>query len=72
MNSLFVLTLVLFAAAICCYVSAAHEITPEVRKNLPPEHIESIMQELQTRRHCAHLLLLLALFPSMFFLTVVW
>ena len=40
---------VIFVYGIVITISSQAQLTPEVRKNLPPEDIESIQSELDTR-----------------------
>ena len=61
-------TLLIFIAGLSSWISGNAEITPEVRKNLPPEDIESIHEELKQRRYWGQLLMVLAMFPVMIYL----
>jgi len=61
-------TLLIFIAGLSSWISGNAEMTPEVRKNLPPEDIETIYEELKQRRHWGQLLMVLAMFPVMIYL----
>jgi len=56
---------VIFVYGIVITISSQAQLTPEVRKNLPPEDIESIQSELDARELWGVLLILIALFPVM-------
>lgn len=59
---------VVFVSGVSTVISAQAKLTPEVRKNLPPEDIELIQSELDARELWGVLLVLIALFPVMIFL----
>lgn len=59
---------VIMVYGITTWISSKSEMPPEVRKNLPPEDIELIHNELQARGHWGLLLILIAMFPIMFYL----
>ena len=61
-------TLLIFIAGLSSWISGTAEMTPEVRKNLPPEDIETIYEELKQRRYWGQLLMVLAMFPVMTYL----
>ena len=61
-------TILVFVAGLSSWISGNAEMTPEVRKNLPPEDIETIYEELKQRRHWGQLLMVLAMFPVMIYL----
>ena len=61
-------TALIFIAGLSSWISGNAEMTADVRKNLPPEDIESIYEELKHRRHWGQLLMLLAMFPVMIYL----
>lgn len=52
------------------FVSSQAQLTPEVRKNLPPEEIELIYEELQARKYWGLLLIIIAMFPTMIYLVL--
>lgn len=68
MEFLVVFTLLVFSAGLNSWISGNAEMTPEVRKNLPPEDIETIYEELKQRRHWGQLLMVLSMFPVMIYL----
>ena len=61
-------TLLIFTAGLSSWVSGNTEMTADVRKNLPPEDIEQIYEELKQRRHWGQLLMVLSMFPVMIYL----
>jgi hypothetical protein len=61
-------TVLIFISGLTSYISSLSELTPEVRKNLPPEDIELIYEELKHRRYWGQLLMVLAMFPVMIYL----
>lgn len=61
-------TILVFIAGLSSWISGNAEMTPEVRKNLPPEDIETIYEELKHRRYWGQLLMVLAMFPVMIYL----
>ena len=61
-------TLLIFISGLSSWISGNAEMTPEVRKNLPPEDIESIYEELKHRRYWGQLLMVLSMFPVMIYL----
>jgi hypothetical protein len=60
--------LLIFISGLTSYISSLTELTPEVRKNMPPEDIETIYEELKQRRYWGQLLMVLAMFPVMIYL----
>jgi len=62
------LIVILFVYGFIILISGSAELTPDVRKNLPPEDIESINEELQWRRQVGLLMILVSLFPIMTYL----
>lgn len=63
---------VIFVFGISTIISAQAKLTPEVRKNLPPEDIETIQSELDAREIWGVLLVLIAMFPVMIFLCLAY
>jgi hypothetical protein len=61
-------TALIFIAGLSSWISGNAEMTADVRKNLPPEDIESIYEELKQRRYWGQLLMVLAMFPVMIYL----
>jgi len=59
---------VILIYGITTWISSKSEMPLEVRKNLPPKDIELIHNELQARGHWGLLLILIAMFPIMFYL----
>ena len=59
---------VIFVFGILTVISSQAELAPDVRKNLPPEQIEMIQNELDARELWGVLLILIALFPVMIYL----
>jgi hypothetical protein len=52
------------------WISSTTKLTDEVRKNLPPEDIEAIYTELQSRKYWGLLLIVIAMFPTMIYLVI--
>jgi hypothetical protein len=65
-----VVTVILFVYGMIIWISGQTELAPDVRKNLPPQQIESIYQELQWRSQVGLLMILISLFPVMTYLCV--
>jgi hypothetical protein len=61
-------TVLIFISGLSSWISGTAEMTPEVRKNLPPEDIESIHEELKQRRYWGQLLMIISMFPVMTYL----
>jgi uncharacterized membrane protein len=70
MEFLVYFTLLTFLAGFSSWVSGNAELTADVRKNLPPEDIEQIYEELKHRRNWGLLLMVIAMFPVMIYLSV--
>lgn len=68
MQYLIFFTVLMFISGLSSWISGQSELTPEVRKNLPPEDIETIYEELKQRRYWGQLLMVLAMFPVMIYL----
>ena len=64
------LVTIFFVYGIIIWASSQAELTPEVRKNMAPEDIETIHEELQWRRHVGLLMILISMFPIMTYLWV--
>lgn len=64
------LVAIVFVYGVIIWISGQTELEPDVRKNLPPEQIESIYQELQWRSQVGLLMILISLFPVMTYLCV--
>lgn len=62
------LVAIVFFYGVIISISGMTELTADVRKNLPPEDIESINEELQWRRQVGLLMILISLFPIMTYL----
>ena len=62
------LVTIVFVYGLIIWYSSTSELAPDVRKNLPPEDIESIHEELQWRRQVGLLMILISLFPIMTYL----
>ena len=65
-----VLTVIIFVYGIIIWISGQTELAPDVRKNLPPEAIESIYEELQYRCLVGLLMMVISMFPVMTYLCV--
>lgn len=63
-----VFTVLIFISGLTSFISSLAELTPEVRKNMPPEDIETIYEELKHRRQWGQLLLIISMFPVMTYL----
>ena len=59
------LVAIVFVYGVIIWISGQTELTPEVRKNLPPEAIESIYEELQQRCLVGLLMIVISMFPVM-------
>lgn len=70
MQYLVFFTVLIFIAGLSSWISGLSEMTADVRKNMPPEDIESIYEELKQRRYWGQLLMLLSMFPVMTYLCV--
>lgn len=64
------LVAILFVYGSIIYISGTSELTADVRKNMAPEDIETIHEELQWRRQIGLLMILISLFPIMTYLWV--
>ena len=58
-------TVLIFIFGLTSWISGQSELTAEVRKNLDPEDIEMIYEELKHRRNWGLLLMVIAMFPFM-------
>ena len=63
-----VLTALVFVYGLIIWISGQTELVPDVRKNLPPEAIESIYEELQYRCIVGLLMMVISMFPVMIYL----
>ena len=63
-----VFTAIVFIYGVIIWISGQTELAPDVRKNLPPEAVESIYEELQYRCLVGLLLMLVSMFPLMIYL----
>ena len=61
-------TVLIFIFGLTSWISGQSELTAEVRKNLDPEDIEMIYEELKHRRNWGLLLMVIAMFPFMTYL----
>ena len=61
-------TVLIFISGLTSWISGQSELTAEVRKNLDPEDIEMIYEELKHRRNWGLLLMVIAMFPFMIYL----
>jgi hypothetical protein len=65
-----VLTVILFVYGLIIWISGQSELAPDVRKNLPPEAIELIYEELQYRCLVGLIMIVISMFPIMTYLCV--
>lgn len=63
-----VLTAIIFVYGIIIWISGQTELAPDVRKNLAPEDVESIYEELQYRCLVGLLMIVISMFPVMTYL----
>lgn len=63
-----VLTAIVFVYGLIIWISGQTELAPDVRKNLPPEAIESIYEELQYRCLVGLIMMVVSMFPIMTYL----
>ena len=63
-----VLTALVFVYGLIIWISGQTELVPDVRKNLPPEAIESRYEELQYRCIVGLLMMVISMFPVMIYL----
>jgi hypothetical protein len=63
-----VITAIVFVYGLIIWISGQTELAPDVRKNLPPETIESIYEELQYRCLVGLLMMVSSMFPVMTYL----
>ena len=63
-----VTTAIVFVYGLIIWISGQTELAPDVRKNLPPETIESIHEELQYRCLVGLLMMVVSMFPIMIYL----
>jgi len=62
------LVAMIFFYGVIISISGTSELTAEVRKNMPPEDIETIYEELKWRRQVGLLMILISMFPIMTYL----
>lgn len=62
------LVAIVFFYGIVIAISGTAELSTEVRKNMPPEDIETIYEELKWRRQIGLLMILITQFPIMTYL----
>lgn len=67
---MYYIVLLIFICGLVSWISSQTQLTPEVRKNLPPENIELIQEELLARKHWGLLLIIIAMFPTMIYLVL--
>jgi len=67
---MYYIVLVILICGLISWISSQTQLTPEVRKNLPPEEIELIHEELQVRKYWGLLLIIIAMFPIMIYLVL--
>lgn len=65
-----VLTAIVFVYGLIIWISGQSELAPDVRKNLPPESIELIYEELQYRCLVGLIMMVISMFPVMTYLCV--
>ena len=65
-----VLTVIIFVYGIIIWISGQTELVPDVRKNLAPEDVESIYEELQYRCLVGLIMMVISMFPVMTYLCV--
>jgi hypothetical protein len=64
------IAILVFICGVISLISSSSDLTPEVRKNLPPEDIEMIYAELQARQYWGLLLIVISMFPLMIYLVM--
>lgn len=64
------IAILIFICGAISLASSSSDLTPEVRKNLPPEDIERIYAELQARQYWGLLLIVISMFPLMIYLVM--
>lgn len=62
------LVAIVFFYGIVIAISGTAELSTDVRKNMPPEDIETIYEELKWRRQIGLLMILITQFPIMTYL----
>lgn len=67
---MYYIVLLTFICGLVSWISSQTQLTPEVKKNLPPEDIELIQEELLARKHWGLLLIIIAMFPTMIYLVL--
>lgn len=67
---MYYIVLLIFICGLVSWISSQTQLTPEVKKNLPPEDIELIQEELLARKHWGLLLIIIAMFPTMIYLVL--
>lgn len=65
-----VFTAILFVYGMIIWISGQTELAPDVRKNLPPEDVEAIYEELQWRCLIGIIMMVISMFPVMTYLCV--
>ena len=64
------LVAIVFFYGVVIAISGTAELSADVRKNMPPEDIETIYEELKWRRQIGLLMILITQFPIMTYLCV--
>ena len=64
------LVAIVFVYGVIIWISGQTELTPDVRKNMPPEDIETITEELKYRSQVGLLMIVITMFPIMTYLCV--
>ena len=65
-----VLTAIVFVYGLIIWISGQAELSPDVRKNLAPEDVELIYEELQYRCLVGLIMMVISMFPVMTYLCV--
>jgi hypothetical protein len=65
-----VLTAIVFVYGLIIWISGQAELAPDVRKNLAPEDVELIYEELQYRCLVGLIMMVISMFPVMTYLCV--
>ena len=63
-----VLTAIVFVYGLIIWISGQAELSPDVRKNLAPEDVELIYEELQYRCLVGLIMMVISMFPVMTYL----
>jgi len=64
------IALLILICGIISLISSTSELTPDIRKNLPPEDVEILYAELQARQYWGLLLIVISMFPLMIYLVM--